>query len=178
MSQSVVKKNQTLNCFIMKLSLYFLLFFCLVATSMVHAQNPKNIHIAYKVNAEAIFNGGDVAGNSQLSDDNNGKSPDGNPTKFESKGYISKNVNWEIKAIGENASSYQVKFLDFPWSGDIDAFEKNPIPGGGRKAKAKIKDNSGEGTIKYTIRFTIKSSTTGETKTFNLDPRLKVVRQS
>ncbi|MDN3204449.1 hypothetical protein [Algoriphagus sediminis] len=158
----------------MKTTFFFALLLSMLTIQMASAQGPKNIHIDFKIDAETIFNGGDVESNSELVDDNKGKTPNGNPKDFESEAYRGKFVIWEILDFGDNSSNYQVKFLDFPWRGDIDAFTKNPLQGGGRKAKAKVNDNSADGTIKYTIRFSIKSKNTGETRNFELDPRLRV----
>jgi len=160
----------------LNLSLYLVLILSFLTVHSALAQNPRDIHINFKIQADAIFNGGAVESNSELSDDNNGKSPNGKPSNFESEAYASKFVNWEIFDVGDNSRDYQVKFLDFPWTGNIDAFSKNPLQGGGKKAKAKIKDDTPDGTLKYTIRFTIRSKRTRETKTFELDPRLKVRR--
>lgn len=170
-----INQNHIMQSKLVFSSILFLQFF--VFSTLVNAQSNrgKDISILYSVNAEVIFNGGDVEENSKLSDNNQGKSPDGKASEFESEAYISKFVNWEIVDAGSNGD-YQVKFLDFPWVGDIDAFSKNPIQGGGKKAKAKINDNSAEGDLKYTIRFTIRNKRTRETKTFELDPRLRVRR--
>ena len=138
------------------------------------SQGAKDITINFRINAEAIFNGKSVEDNSELSDNNRGKSGNGRPSDFESVAYPSKFVNWEIFDVGSDSGNYQVKFLDFPWTGDVDAFAKNPIPGGGKKAKAKIENNIANGTVKYTIRFTIRSKATGETRTFELDPKIRV----
>lgn len=140
-----------------------------------YSQGAKDIKINFEINVEAIFNGESVGDNSRLSDNNNGTSRNGKPSDFESKAYPSKFVNWEIFEIGPNAEDYQAKFIDFPWTGDVNAFSKNPIQGGGKKAKAKIESNTPDGTLKYTIRFTIKSKITGETRTFELDPKIRVI---
>ncbi len=161
----------------LSLGILFILILSITSTQNVLAQNPRDIHIDFKINAEAIFNGGDVESNSSMSDDNNGKSPNGKPSKFESEAYASKFVNWEIFDTGNNSRNYQIKMLDFPWTGNVDAFSKNPLQGGGKKAKAKIKDNTPDGTLKYTIRFEIRNKRTRETKTFELDPRLKIRRR-
>ena len=157
-------------------------FFALLIISFfwsntVFSQNARDIHIKFSVNAEVIFHGGNVGDNSVLTDDNNGTSQNGRPSDFESEAYPSKFVNWEISDLSANEQEYQLKFLDFPWSGSVAAFAQNPIPGGGKKAKAKIEDNASDGTIKYTIRFTIKSRATGETRTFQLDPKIRVINR-
>lgn len=155
-------------------AIFFLPFFIYGTAS---AQSAKDISIMFNIDAAAIFDGGDIESNSTLSDDNRGRSGNGKPSDFESEAYVSKFVNWEINDIGANSNDYQVKFLDFPWTGPIEAFKDNPIKGGGKKAKAKIEDASAEGTIKYTIRFTIKSRATGETRTFQLDPKIRVINR-
>lgn len=155
--------------------LLIVLLLLFLGSSSAWSQRAKDITIDFRINAEAIFNGESVEENSQLADNNNGKSRNGRPSDFESTAYPSKFVNWEIFDIGPNARNYQVKFLDFPWDGDVDAFAKNPIPGGGKKAKAKIEDGTEDGEVKYTIRFTIKSMSTGETLTFELDPKIRII---
>ncbi|GAB2484924.1 hypothetical protein [Algoriphagus taiwanensis] len=155
-----------------------LLALLLFGSSQAFSQGAKDITINFTINAEAIFNGGSVEENSQLSDDNNGKSGNGRASDFESKAYPSKFVNWEIFESGPNSANYQVKFIDFPWTGEVKAFSKNPIQGGGKKAKAKIENNAKEGTIKYTIRFTIRSKATGETRTFELDPKIRIISRA
>lgn len=158
------------NCLLF--TVFILLF---LGSANAFSQGAKDITINFRINAEAIFNGGSVEDNSEISDNNKGSSSNGKPSDFESKAYPSKFVNWEIFEMGPNSGNYQAKFLDFPWTGNVAAFAKNPIPGGGKKAKAKIEDNTPEGTLKYTIRFTIKSNATGETRTFVLDPKIRVV---
>ncbi len=153
-------------------SIFFLSFFLHGTAS---AQNPRDISIKFGIDAAAIFDGGEVEDYSELSDDNRGRSGSGKPSDFESEAYISKFINWEINDIGENPNEYQVKFLDFPWTGSAGTFKDNPIKGGGKKAKAKIEANAQMGVIKYTIRFTIRNKTTGETRTFELDPKIRVV---
>lgn len=150
---------------------FLFLFFGITSS---YSQSAKDISIKYIINAEAIFNGGNVEEYSRLSDNNRGASGNGKPSDFESEAYISKFINWEIVDTGNHQEAYQIKFLDFPWTGNIEAFAQNPIPGGGRKAKVKVEDTSGEGSVKYTIRFTIKSAVTGETKTFELDPKIRI----
>jgi hypothetical protein len=139
------------------------------------AQNPRDIFIKFEIDAAAIFDGGDVVDYSEMSDDNNGGSGSGKTSDFESEAYISKFVNWEINDIGANPNEFQIKFLDFPWTGSSGTFKDNPVKGGGKKAKAKIEDNAQVGVIKYTIRFTIRNKVTGETRTFELDPKIRVV---
>jgi hypothetical protein len=151
----------------------FILSFFIYGTAS--AQNPRDISIKFDIDAAAIFGGGDIEDYSEMSDDNNGGSVDGKPSDFESEAYISKFINWEINDIGANPNDYQVKFLDFPWTGSNGTFKDNPIKGGGKKAKAKIEDNAQVGVIKYTIRFTIRNKRTGETRTFELDPKIRVV---
>lgn len=150
----------------------FLLFFMYGSAS---AQNPRDISIKFDIDAATIFEGGNVEDHSAISDDNQGRSDNGKPSDFESEAYISKFVNWEINDIGVNPDDYQVKFLDFPWTGPIGTFKDNPIKGGGKKAKAKIEDGAQQGVIKYTIQFTIRNRITGETRTFELDPKIRVV---
>lgn len=159
----------------MKSFLFTALVILFLGTTSAFCQGAKDIVIRFNINAEAIFAGGDVEEYSSLSDNNNGSSANGRPSDFESEAYISKFVNWEIDDIGGHQEAYQIKFLDFPWTGDVAAFAQNPIPGGGRKAKAKVEDTSGEGNVKYTIRFTIRSAVTGETKTFQLDPKIRII---
>ncbi|WP_111670562.1 hypothetical protein [Algoriphagus litoralis] len=154
-------------------SAIFLLSWLTIGTAS--AQNPRDIFIKFEIDAAAIFDGGDVEEYSEMSDDNNGGSSSGKPSDFESEAYISKFVNWEIDNIGANPNEFQVKFLDFPWTGPSGTFKDNPIKGGGKKAKAKIEDNAQVGVIKYTIRFTIRNKVTGETRTFELDPKIRVV---
>lgn len=154
--------------------LFALLVLLFLGSTSAFSQRAKDITINFKVNVEAIFNGGSVDENSQISDNNNGVSNNGSPSDFESKAYPSKFINWEIFEMGSNRGSYQAKFLDFPWEGDVEAFAQNPIPGGGRKAKVKVEDNTPDGTLKYTIRFTIRSDATGETRTFELDPKIRI----
>ena len=146
----------------------------LLGSTQAFSQGAKDITINFEINAEAIFNGESVEDNSNLSDNNRGKSGNGRASDFESTAYPSKFVNWEIFDVGSDSRNYQVKFLDFPWTGEVKAFAKNPIQGGGKKAKAKIENNAPDGTIKYTIRFTIKSMSTGETRTFALDPKIRI----
>lgn len=153
-------------------SIFFLSFFLYGTAS---AQNPRDISIKFDIDAAAIFNGGNVGDHSQLSDDNKGSSSSGNPSDFESEAYVSKFVNWEINDIGENSNNYQVRFLDFPWTGPIKAFKENPISASGRTTRAKIENNSAQGVVKYTIIFTITDKSTGETRTFELDPKIRVV---
>ncbi|NVK49783.1 MAG: hypothetical protein HWE09_08435 [Cyclobacteriaceae bacterium] len=160
-----MKKNSFL------LTVLILLF---LGSTNAFSQRAKDITINFKINAEAIFHGGSVEENSQLSDNNNGRSGNGRPSDFESVAYPSKFVNWEIFDVGPHQDNYQVKFLDFPWTGNVAAFAQNPIPGGGRKAKVKVEDNTPDGSVKYTIRFTIRSQTTGETRTFVLDPKIRI----
>ena len=154
--------------------LFAAFLYLFLGTSSSFSQGAKDIVIKYSINAEAIFNGGSVEENSKISDNNRGSSRNGKPSDFESEAYISKFINWEIVDTGNHQEAYQIKFLDFPWTGNIEAFAQNPIPGGGRKAKVKVEDTSGEGSVKYTIRFTIKSAVTGETKTFELDPKIRI----
>lgn len=158
------------NCLL--ITVFILLFF---GSSEAFSQGAKDITINFRINVEAIFNGGSVEDNAQLSDNNNGSSKNGKPSDFESKAFPSKFVNWEIFEMGENSGNYQAKFLDFPWTGTVEAFSKNPIQGGGKKAKAKVEDGTPEGMLKYTIRFTIKSQKTGETRTFELDPKIRII---
>ena len=156
------------------ISALFLLSF--LTTSTANAQSPRDIYIKFDIDAAAIFDGGDVEVYSEMSDDNRGSSGNGKPSDFESEAYISKFVNWEISDIGENPNDYQVKFLDFPWTGPAGTFKDNPIKGGGKKARAKIEDGAQVGVlVKYTIRFTIRNKATGETRTFELDPKIRVV---
>ncbi len=154
--------------------LFTLLILMFLGSTSAFSQRAKDITIDFKINVEAIFNGESVDDNSQLSDNNNGRSSNGKASDFESEAYPSKFINWEIFETGPNRGDYQVKFLDFPWSGDVEAFAQNPIPGGGRKAKVKIEDNTPDGSVKYTIRFEIKSDATGETRTFALDPKIRI----
>lgn len=155
------------------ISAILLLSFLITGTAI--AQNPRDISIKFDIDAAAIFDGGDVEEYSEMSDDNRGRSGNGKPSDFESEAYNSKFVNWEINDIGENPGDYQVKFLDFPWTGPVGTFKDNPIKGGGKKAKAKIEDAAQKGVIKYTITFTIRNKITGETRTFELDPKIRVV---
>jgi hypothetical protein len=159
--------------FVTAITAIFLLPFLL--TGKATAQSPRDISIKFDIDAAAIFDGGQVEDYSEISDDNNGGSGSGKLSDFESEAYISKFVNWEINDIGENPDAYQVKFMDFPWTGSTGTFKDNPIKGGGKKAKAKIEDNAQVGVIKYTIRFTIRNKLTGETRTFELDPKIRVV---
>jgi len=158
----------------MKSFLFTALVLLFLGSTSAFCQRAKDIVIRYNINAEAIFHGGGVEENSTISDNNNGSSANGKPSDFESEAYISKFINWEINDMGAHQEAYQIKFEDFPWTGNVVAFAQNPIPGGGRKAKVKVEDNSGEGNVKYTIRFTIKSNVTGETKTFHLDPKIRI----
>ena len=146
-----------------------------LGTTSAWSQRAKDITIQFRINAEAIFHSGDVEGNSSLRDNNSGKSGNGRLADFQSTAYPSKFVNWEILDDGPHRGNYQVKFLDFPWSGNVQAFAQNPIPGGGWKAKVKVEDGAGDGELKYTIRFTIKSMTTGEERTFELDPKIRII---
>ncbi|TFV95800.1 hypothetical protein E4S40_06140 [Algoriphagus kandeliae] len=154
--------------------LFAALILMFLGSSSAFSQRAKDIKIDFRINAEAIFHGGSVEDNSQLSDNNNGRSNNGKPSDFESTAYPSKFVNWEIFDVGPHQENYQIKFLDFPWTGSVTAFAQNPIPGGGKRAKVKIEDNTPDGTVKYTIRFTIRSQTTGETRTFVLDPKIRI----
>lgn len=154
------------------ISALFLLPFLITGTAT--AQNRRDISIKFNINAAAIFDGGYVEVHSTITDDNQGRSGSGKPSDFESEAYISKFVNWEINDIGENPD-YQIKFLDFPWTGPIGTFKDNPIKGGGKKAKAKIEDGAQQGVIKYTIQFTIVNKITRETRTFALDPKIRVI---
>ncbi len=158
--------------------LFSVLILLFLGSTQAFSQGAKDITINFRINAEAIFNGESVEDNAELSDNNNGKSGNGKPSDFESKAYASKFINWEIFEVGSNSGDYEAKFLDFPWTGDVDAFAKNPIQGGGKKAKAKIEDNTPDGTLKYTIRFTIKSKASGETRTFELDPKIRVISRA
>ena len=155
--------------------IYSIFFFSFFLYGTASAQNPRDISIKFDIDAAAIFNGGNVGDHSQLSDDNRGKSNSGNPADFESEAYVSKFVSWGINDIGENSNDYQVNFLDFPWTGPIKAFKDNPIRASGRATRAKIENNSGQGVVKYTIIFTITDKNTGETRTFELDPKIRVV---
>ncbi|TDQ16635.1 hypothetical protein DFQ04_2757 [Algoriphagus boseongensis] len=155
--------------------LFTFLILMLLGLGPAFGQGAKDITINFRINAEAIFNGGDVAENTSLSDDNGGSSESGNPVDFESRAFASKFINWEIFDVGPNPDGYQIKFLDFPWTGDVTAFAQNPIPGGGRKAKVKVEDNTAGGNVKYTIRFTIRSNATGETFTYQLDPKIRII---
>jgi hypothetical protein len=155
------------------ISAIFLLVFLTIGTAT--AQNPRDISIKFDIDAATIFDGGNVEDHSEISDDNNGRSGNGKPSDFESEAYISKFVNWEINDIGENPGDFQVTFLDFPWTGPSGTFKDNPIKGGGKKAKAKIEDGAQQGVVKYTIQFTIRNKITGETRTFVLDPKIRVV---
>jgi hypothetical protein len=158
---------------IILISTLFLLPFLLTGTA--NAQNPRDISIKFDIDAAAIFDGGEVEAHSEMSDDNRGRSGNGKPSDFESEGYISKFVNWKINDIGANPNDYQIKFLDFPWTGQIEAFRDNPIKANGRSTRAKIDNNSPPGVVKYTIKFTITNKNTGETRTFELDPKLRVI---
>jgi hypothetical protein len=150
----------------------FLAFFMYGSAS---AQNPRDISIRFDIDAAVIFDGGNVEEYSEITDNNRGKSSSGKLSDFESEAYVSKFVNWEINDIGENPDGYQVRFLDFPWTGDIKAFGENPIKANGRSTRAKIDNNSPSGVVKYTIMFTITNKSTGETRTFELDPKIRVV---
>lgn len=161
-------KIKTIICTISFLS--FLLY------GTASAQNQRDISIKFDIDAPAIFEGRDIEIHSKISDDNQGKSGNGKPSDFESEAFVSKFITWEINDIGDSPDEYKVKFLDFPWTGSINAFKDNPIKGRGKKAKAKVEDGTAEGTIKYTIQFTIRKQSTGETKTFELDPKIRVIK--